>query len=83
MLRHWSQLVPNNYVIERAVDFITILEEDFPRQCTNTVFTSSFPPAFQYDIIDRIPERLSFVYMNMSCINYFCQCLFFKSAQSV
>ena len=27
------------FVTERAVDFITILEEDFPRQC----FTSSFP----------------------------------------
>ena len=36
-------------VTERAVDFITILEEDFP--------------AFQYDIIDRIPELLSFVCM--------------------
>ena len=23
----------NSFVIERAVDFITILEEDFPRQC--------------------------------------------------
>jgi len=22
-----------SFVIERAVDFITILEEDFPRQC--------------------------------------------------
>ncbi len=34
-----------SFVIKRAVDFITILEEDFPRQCyvTNTVFTSSFP----------------------------------------
>ena len=56
-----------SFVIERAVDFITILEEDFP--------------AFQYDIIDRIPELLSSVYM--SCINYFCQCLFFKSGLSV
>ena len=32
---------------------------------------------FQYDIIDRIPELLSFVYM--SFIHYFCQCLFFKA----
>ena len=28
-----------SFVIESAVDFITILEEDFPRQCSNTVFT--------------------------------------------
>ena len=56
-----------SFVIERAVDFITILEEDFP--------------AFQYDIIDRMPELLTFVYM--SCINYFCQCLFFRSGKSV
>ena len=31
------------FVIERAVDFITILEEDFPDSVTNTLFTSSFP----------------------------------------
>ena len=31
-----------SFVIERAVDFITILEEDFPRQC-DSVFTSPFP----------------------------------------
>ena len=39
-----------------------------------TLFYELFP-TFQYDIIDRIPELLSFVYM--SCTNYFCQCLFF------
>ena len=65
-----------SFVIECAVDFITILEEDFPRQYFHELF-----PAFQYDITDRIPELLSFVYM--SCINYFCQCLFFRSGQSV
>ena len=68
-----------SFVTERAVDFITILEEDFPRQCFHEFF-----PAFQYDIVARIPELLSFVYM--SCINYFCQCLFyfiFRSGQSV
>jgi len=62
------------FVIEHAVDFITILEEDF-----HELF-----PAFEHDIIDRIPELLSYVYM--SCINYFCQCLFyfiFRSGQSV
>ena len=64
------------FVIERAINFITILEEDFPRACFHELF-----PAFQYDIIDRIPELLSFVYM--SCLNYFCQCLFFRSGQSV
>jgi len=26
------------FVIERAVDFITILEEDFPRQCFHELF---------------------------------------------
>ena len=31
--------------------------------------------AFQYDIIDRVPDLLCFVYM--SCINHFCQCLFY------
>ena len=31
-----------SFVTELAVDFITNLKEDFPRQC-NTVFTSSFP----------------------------------------
>ena len=47
-----------SFVIEHAVDFITILEEDFPRQryCFHDLF-----PAFQYDIIDRIPELLSFL----------------------
>ena len=69
-----------SFVIKRAVDFITILEEDFPRQCYQHCFHELFP-AFQYDIIDRIPELLSFVYM--SCIHYFCQCLFFRSGQSV
>ena len=63
-----------SFVIERAVDFITILEEDFPRECYEHSFNELFP-AFQYDIIDRIPELPSFVYM--SCIHYFCQCLFF------
>ena len=67
-------------VTERAVDFITILEEGFPRQCYYHCFHELFP-AFQYDITDRIPELLSFVYM--SRINYFCQCLFFKSGHSV
>ena len=65
------------FVTEGAVDFITNLE-DFPRQCY--CFHELFP-AFQYDIIDRIPELFSFVYT--SCINYFCQCFFFKSGQSV
>ena len=69
-----------SFVIERAVDFITILEEDFPRECYEHSFNELFP-AFQYDITDRIPELLSFVYM--SCIHYFCQCLFFKSGQSM
>ena len=32
-----------SFVIECAVDFIMILEEDFPRQFTNTVFMNSFP----------------------------------------
>ena len=66
------------FVTERAVDFITNLEEDFPRQCY--CFHELFP-AFQYDIIDRIPKLVSFVYM--SCIHYFFQCLFFRSGQSV
>ena len=49
----------NSFVIERAVDFITILEEDFPRQYFHELF-----PAFQYDIIHRILKLLSFVYMS-------------------
>ena len=64
-----------SFVIERAVYFITILEEDFPRHC-NTVFTISSRVLLEYDIIDRIPELLSFVYM--SRINYFCQFKFFN-----
>ena len=63
------------FVIERALDFIRILEEDFPRQCYWHCFHELFPE-FKYDIIDRILELLSFVYM--SCINYCCQCLFFN-----
>ena len=63
------------FVIEHAVVFITILEEDFPRQCYKHCFHELFP-AFQYDIIDRIPELLSFVYM--SRINYFCVFIFFN-----
>ena len=36
--------IVKSFVIARAVDFITILEEDFPRlTVTSTVFTSSFP----------------------------------------
>ena len=70
----------NSFAIECAIDFIMILEEDFPRQCYYHCFHELFP-TFQYDIIDRIPKLLSFVYK--SCINYFCQCLFFKSGQSV
>ena len=58
-----------HFVIECAVDFIMILEEDFPRQCYYHCFHRLFP-AFLYDIIDRIPELLSFVYM--SRVNYFC-----------
>ena len=46
-----------SFVTERAVDFITILEEDFPRQCYSHCFHELFP-AFQCDIIGRIPELL-------------------------
>ena len=60
-------------VTERAVAFITILEECFPRQCYEHCFHGLFP-VFQYDITDRIQELLSFVHM--SRINYFCRCLF-------
>ena len=48
-------------VTERAVDFMTILEEDLHRQCYWHCFHEFFP-AFKYDI-DRIPELLSFAYM--------------------
>ena len=68
-----------SFVTEHVVDFIMILEEDFPRQLL-TLFSRALS-AFQYDIIGRIPELLSFVYM--SYINYFRQCLFFTSGQSV
>ena len=53
-----------SFVTERAVDFTTILEEDFPRQCYWHCFHELFP-AFQYDIIDKIPELLSFVYIHV------------------
>ena len=52
-------------MIERAVDFITILEEGFPRQFYWHRFHELFP-AFQYDIIHSIPELLSFVYFSDS-----------------
>ena len=61
----------NSFVIERAFDFITILSEDFPRHRNKHCFHELFPA---YDIIDRIPELLSFVYM--SRIHYFCEFLF-------
>ena len=32
-----------SFVIERAIDFITILEEDFPRQCYQHRFHEFFP----------------------------------------
>ena len=48
------------FVIERAVDFITILEEDFPRHCNKYCFHELFP-AFYHDITDTIPEPLSFM----------------------
>ena len=68
-----------SFVIDRAVDFIMILEglsqTDSVTIQTNTVFTSSFP-GFQYDIIDMIGYR-KFCFVYMSCINYFCQCLYF------
>ena len=40
-----------SFVIERAIDFIMILEEDFPRQCYQHCFHELFPE-FLYDIID-------------------------------
>ena len=62
------------FVIERAVYLTTSLLEDFPRYCTKHCFHDLFP-AFQYDIIDRIPELLRFVYIPR--VNNFCQCLFY------
>ena len=53
----------NSFVIERTVDFITTLEEDIARQFYEHCFHELFP-AFQYDIIHRIPELISFVYMS-------------------
>ena len=44
-------IIVKSFVIERAVDLITILEEDFPRQC---YYFHELFPAFQYDITDRI-----------------------------
>ena len=46
-----------------SVDSITISQEDFPIHCNKHCFHELFP-AFQYGIIDRIPELLSFVYMS-------------------
>ena len=46
-----------------SVDSITISQEDFPIHCNKHCFHGLFP-AFQYGIIDRIPELLSFVYMS-------------------
>ena len=63
------------FVTERAVDFITILEEDFPDNVTNTVFTSSFPRFSMTSLIGY--RNFSVLCTVMSCINYFCQCLFF------
>ena len=68
-----NMISDKGFVIEREVDFITILEEGFPRQCYEHCFHGLFP-VFQYDISDRIQELLSFVHM--SRINHFCRCLF-------
>ena len=70
--------IVKSFVIARAVDFITILEEDFPRlTVTSTVFTSSFPR--QYDIIHRILKLLSFVYMScrINCSVFLSMFIFF------
>ena len=60
----------NSLVIERAVDFITILEEDFPRHC-NTVFTISFP---RFSMTSSIPELLFCVHVTytlfLSMLNF-------------
>ena len=50
-----------SFVIERAVDFITILKEDFPGHRNKHCFQELFP-VFSYTVIDRIPEFLSFVF---------------------
>ena len=59
-----------------VVHFIMILEEDIPRHCNKHTFHKLFP-AFSYDIVDRIPDLLRFVY------KLFLSTFFFKSGQCV
>ena len=68
------------FVIERAVDFITILEEDFPDSVTNTLFTSSFP---RFSMTSLIGYRNHFSFVYMSCINYFLSMLIFFNLDSL
>ena len=62
------------FVIERAVDFIRILEEDFP----NTVFTSSFP---RFCMTSLIGYRNFSVLCTCHVLKKKIHCLFFKSGQ--
>ena len=66
-----------SFAIECAVDFFN----DFRRGISQEVLLILLFPAFSYDIIDRIPELLSFVYTSRT--NYFCQRLLFLNLDSV
>ena len=65
------------FVTERAVDFITILEEDFPRRLC-IIVSSSFP---RFSVTSLIGYRNFSVLC--SCINYFFVNVYFLNLDSL